>query len=307
MSALRVARGATGRERIVKFEGCYHGHSDGLLAAAGSGVATLGIPGSRGVPAGAVADTLVLPYNDADAVEEAFAEHGDEIAAVIVEPIAANMGLVAPVEGFLEGLRSACDTWGAALIFDEVISGFRVGLGGAQGRTGVAPDLSCFGKVIGGGLPIGAYGGSSRLMGHVAPDGEVYQAGTLSGNPLATAAGLAVLEKLAEPGFFEGLERVSTRLAEGLERLAGEAGLPFCAHACGGLFGFFCHPGPVRSYADAQAADDKRYRAFFHAMLDQGIYLAPSPFEAAFVTAAHGDAEVDLTLEAARKAFKKAA
>jgi glutamate-1-semialdehyde 2,1-aminomutase len=305
MSAIRLARGATGRDRIVKFEGCYHGHADGLLAAAGSGVATLGIPGSVGVPAGAVADTLVLPYNDLDAVEQTFASRGDEIAAIIVEPIAANMGLVLPAEGYLAGLRSIADTYGAVLIFDEVICGFRVGLGGAQAWCGVTPDLSCFGKVIGGGLPVGAYGGSRRLMSQVAPDGQVYQAGTLSGNPLAVAAGLAALERLAADDFYTQLEGVSTRVSTGLAELAEKAGIPFSSCAVGGLFGFFFHPGPVRSYADAQEADGKRFKAFFHAMLEQGIYLAPSSFEAAFVTAAHGDEEVELTLEAAQRAFKK--
>ena len=305
MSAIRLARGATGRDRIVKFEGCYHGHADGLLAAAGSGVATLGIPGSVGVPAGAVSDTLVLPYNDLAAVEETFVRRGDEIAAIIVEPIAANMGLVMPVEGYLAGLRELADTYGAVLIFDEVIAGFRVGLGGAQAWSGVTPDLSCFGKVIGGGLPVGAYGGSRSLMSQVAPDGQVYQAGTLSGNPLAVAAGLAALDKLAADDFYTGLEGVSTRVATGLSALAEAAGIPFSSCSVGGLFGFFFHPGPVRSYADAQEADATRYKTFFHAMLEQGIYFAPSPFEAAFVTAAHGDEEVAMTLEAAQKAFKK--
>jgi glutamate-1-semialdehyde 2,1-aminomutase len=305
MSAIRLARGATGRDRIVKFEGCYHGHADGLLAAAGSGVATLGIPGSDGVPAGAVSDTLVLPYNDLAAVEETFVRRGDEIAAIIVEPIAANMGLVMPVEGYLAGLRELADTYGAVLIFDEVIAGFRVGLGGAQAWSGVTPDLSCFGKVIGGGLPVGAYGGSRSLMSHVAPDGPVYQAGTLSGNPLAVAAGLAALEKLSADDFYTGLEGVSTRVATGLSELAQAAGIPFSSCSVGGLYGFFFHPGPVQSYADAQEADAKRYKAFFHAMLEQGVYFAPSPFEAAFVTAAHGDEEVAMTLEAAQKAFKK--
>jgi len=305
MSAIRLARGATGRDRIVKFEGCYHGHADGLLAAAGSGVATLGIPGSVGVPAGAVSDTLVLPYNDLAAVEETFVRRGDEIAAIIVEPIAANMGLVMPVEGYLAGLRELADTYGAVLIFDEVIAGFRVGLGGAQAWSGVTPDLSCFGKVIGGGLPVGAYGGSRSLMSQVAPDGQVYQAGTLSGNPLAVAAGLAALDKLAADDFYTGLEGVSTRVATGLSELAEAAGIPFSSCSVGGLFGFFFHPGPVRSYTDAQEADATRYKTFFHAMLEQGIYFAPSPFEAAFVTAAHGDEEVAMTLEAAQKAFKK--
>jgi glutamate-1-semialdehyde 2,1-aminomutase len=306
MSALRVARGATGRERIVKFEGCYHGHSDALLAAAGSGVATLGIPGSAGVPAGAVADTLVVPYNDLEAVGEVFRRYPDEVAAVIVEPIAANMGIVLPEPGFLEGLRALCDQHGTVLIFDEVITGFRVGLGGAQGRLGIAPDLTCFGKVIGGGLPVAAYGGSRALMERVAPLGDVYQAGTLSGNPLAMAAGRATLELLERPGLYDELESKGRRLVDGLAGLAEEAAVPFSSTALGGVFGFFLHGGPIRNYSEVTKLDERRYRAFFHAMLDQGIYLAPSPFEAGFLTTAHGDAEVDATLEAARRSFKKA-
>jgi glutamate-1-semialdehyde 2,1-aminomutase len=307
MSAIRLARGATGRDRIVKFDGCYHGHPDHMLAAAGSGVATLGIPGTDGVPRAAVADTIVLPFNDLARVEALFAERGGEIAGVIVEPVAANMGMVLPAEGFLRGLRALCDRHGSVLIFDEVITGFRVALGGAQARYGVIPDLSTFGKVIGGGLPVGAYGGRRALLERMAPEGPVYQAGTLSGNPLATAAGLAVLDLASRPATYDALELTATRIAQGLERLAREAGVPFSASAVGGLFGFFFHPGPVQSYADAQKADASRFRAFFHAMLDQGIYLAPSPFEAGFVTTAHGDAEIDETLEAARRAFRKLA
>jgi glutamate-1-semialdehyde 2,1-aminomutase len=305
MSAIRLARGATGRDRIVKFDGCYHGHPDHMLAAAGSGVATLGIPGTDGVPRAAVADTIVLPFNDLAALESLFQERGSEIAAVIVEPVAANMGMVLPVDGFLAGLRLLCDRHGSVLIFDEVITGFRVALGGAQERFGVTPDLATFGKVIGGGLPVGAYGGKRALLEKMAPVGPVYQAGTLSGNPLATAAGLAVLDLASRPGTYDALEATATRVARGLEGLAREVGIPFTASALGGLFGFFFHPGPVTSYADAQKADAARFRAFFHAMLDQGIYLAPSPFEAGFVTTAHGDAEIDQTLEAARRAFRK--
>ena len=305
MSAIRLARGATGRDRILKFDGCYHGHPDHMLAAAGSGVATLGIPGTDGVPRAAVADTIVLPYNDLSAVEAVFAERGGEIAGVILEPVAANMGMVLPAEGFLRGLRALCDRHGAVLIFDEVITGFRVALGGAQARFGVVPDLATFGKVIGGGLPVGAYGGRRALMERMAPEGSVYQAGTLSGNPLATAAGLAVLELAARPGVFDALEATASRIATGLQSLAREAGVPFTTGSMGGVFGFFFHPGPVRSYADAQKADAERFVAFFHAMLDQGVYLAPSPFEAGFVTTAHGDAEVDQTLEAARRAFRR--
>ncbi|MEX2205400.1 MAG: glutamate-1-semialdehyde 2,1-aminomutase [Myxococcota bacterium] len=306
MSAIRLARGATGRDRILKFDGCYHGHPDHMLAAAGSGVATLGIPGTDGVPRAAVADTIVLPFNDLAAVEALFAARGAEIAAVIVEPVAANMGLVLPVDGFLRGLRAVCDRHGALLIFDEVITGFRVALGGAQTRFGVTPDLTTFGKVIGGGLPVGAYGGKRALMQRMAPVGPIYQAGTLSGNPLATAAGLAVLELAAEPGVYERLEAGSKRLADGLERLAREAGLPFTASSLGGVFGFFFHARPVRSYAEAQKADANAFKSFFHAMLERGVYLAPSPFEAGFLTLAHGDAEFDRTLEAARHAFAKA-
>jgi glutamate-1-semialdehyde 2,1-aminomutase len=303
MSAIRLARGATGRDRILKFDGCYHGHPDHMLAAAGSGVATLGIPGTDGVPAAAVADTIVTPFNDLAAVESLFAARGAEIAAVIVEPVAANMGLVLPVDGFLRGLRALCDRHGAVLIFDEVITGFRVALGGAQARFGVKPDLTTFGKVIGGGLPVGAYGGRRALMQRMAPVGPVYQAGTLSGNPLATAAGLAALELAARPGVYDELEAGSRRLADGLAALAREAGVPFTSSALGGVFGFFFHPGPVRSYADAQKSDTVRFRRFFHAMLEQGVYLAPSPFEAGFLTLAHGDAELDQTLDAARHAF----
>ena len=303
MSAIRLARGATGRDRILKFDGCYHGHPDHMLAAAGSGVATLGIPGTDGVPRAAVADTMVLPFNDLAAVEALFAARGSEIAAVIVEPVAANMGLVLPVEGFLRGLRAVCDRHGALLIFDEVITGFRVALGGAQTRFGVTPDLTTFGKVIGGGLPVGAYGGRRALLQRMAPVGPIYQAGTLSGNPLATAAGLAVLSLAAEPGVYERLEAGSKRLAEGLTRLAGEAGLPFTASSLGGVFGFFFHAGPVRCYAEAQKADANAFKRFFHAMLERGVYLAPSPFEAGFLTLAHGEAELDQTLEAARFAF----
>ena len=306
MSAIRLARGATGRDRILKFDGCYHGHPDHMLAAAGSGVATLGIPGTDGVPRAAVADTVVLPFNDLEAVESLFASRGAEIAAVIVEPVAANMGLVPPVAGFLSGLRAICDRHGALLIFDEVITGFRVALGGAQARFGVAPDLTTFGKVIGGGLPVGAYGGRRALMERMAPVGPVYQAGTLSGNPLATAAGLAALELAAQPGVYERLEAGSKRMAEGLSGLAREAGVPFTASSLGGVFGFFFHPGPVRSYADAKKSDTAAFRGFFHSMLEQGIYLAPSPFEAGFLTCAHGDSELDQTLEAARRAFARA-
>jgi glutamate-1-semialdehyde 2,1-aminomutase len=306
MSALRLARGATGREKILKFAGGYHGHADALLAAAGSGLATFGVPNSAGVPRGAVSDTLVAPYNDLEAVEAAFERFPEQIAALLVEPVAANMGMILPQPGFLKELRGLCDRHGAVLIFDEVITGFRVALGGAQARLGVVADLTCFGKVIGGGLPVGAYGGKRALMEHIAPQGEVYQAGTLSGNPLAMAAGLATLELISRPGAFEQLERTSRAVVEGLATLAGEAGIPFSGAAMGGLFGFFFHPGPVRSYEDAGRADHKRFKSFFHAMLEAGIALAPSPYEAGFVTLAHGPAEIEETLDAARRAFRKA-
>jgi glutamate-1-semialdehyde 2,1-aminomutase len=306
MSAVRLARGATGRERILKFEGAYHGHSNELLAAAGSGVATLGIPGTAGVTRGAVADTLVVPFNDLEAVEAVFRQHGSEIAALIVEPIAGNMGMVEPEPGFLEGLRRVCTQHGALLIFDEVITGFRVGRSGAQGRYGVRPDLSCFAKVIGGGMPVGAYGGRADLMAHIAPEGPVFQAGTLSGNPVAMSAGMAVLDLLERPGAFDQLSRTANQLASGLLELAKEQGIPFVSRSVGGLVGFFFHPGPVRSYAEAAKSDMRRFRSFFHAMLDQGIYLAPSAYESAFVTLAHGDAEIAETLDAARRAFRKA-
>ena len=307
MSALRLARAATGRDRILKFEGCYHGHADAVLAAAGSGVATLGIPGSAGVPAAAVADTLVVAFNDLAAVEAAFTARPDEIAAVVVEPIPANMGLAWPDVDFLSRLRELCDAFGSLLVFDEVISGFRVGLGGAQERFGVTPDLTCLGKVIGGGLPVGAYGGSARLMQRIAPVGDVYQAGTLAGNPLAVAAGLAALELITPPGVFDAFEASSLRIAKELEAAAREAGLPFQTRAAGALFGLAFSETPVRSFADAAAADHDRYGRFFHAMLDQGIYLAPSGYEAGFLTLAHGDGEIDQLLQAARRAFKKVA
>jgi glutamate-1-semialdehyde 2,1-aminomutase len=307
MSAIRLARGATGRRRIVKFEGCYHGHGDMLLASAGSGLATLGIPGSAGVPEGAVQDTLVVPYNDVDALEQVFARDPDEIAAVLVEPIAANMGLVTPEDGFLERLRDLCNDYGALLVFDEVITGFRVGLGGAQVRLGVQPDLVCLGKIIGGGLPVGAYGGARKLMERVAPLGDVYQAGTLAGNPVAMAAGRATLDLLARDGAYVRMESLGGHLITGLGELAAKAGIPFTGACIGGLFGFHFHPGPVRSYADVTKADHRRYRVFFQAMLEQGSYFAPSPFEAGFLSTAHGEAEVDQTLAAARRAFRKAA
>ena len=307
MSALRLARAATGRKRILKFEGCYHGHADALLVAAGSGVATLGIPGSPGVPEEFVALTLSVPFNDLAATTAVFRRYPGEIAAVIVEPVAGNMGCVPPLPGFLEGLRELCDRHGTLLILDEVMTGFRVGWRGAQGLYGVRPDLTCLGKVVGGGLPAAAYGGRAELMDQIAPDGPVYQAGTLSGNPLAMAAGLATLARLRAAGTYPGLARRTRELTEGLAALARESGLPFTTAAVGGMFGFFFHPGPVRSFDDAKKSHGERFRRFFHAMLEGGIYLAPSPYEAGFVSLAHGDREIARTLEAARGAFRAAA
>ena len=296
MSAARLARGFTERDRIVIFEGCYHGHSDGLLAAGGSGVATLGLPASAGVPPGAVADTVVAPYN-------VVPELGDDVAAVIVEPVAANMGLVAPAPGFLEGLRGVCDRAGALLIFDEVITGFRLGSGGAQERYGVAPDLSCFGKVIGGGLPLAAFGGSADVMDLLAPEGPVYQAGTLSGNPLATAAGLAVLEALDDAAYRMLAGRAS-ELGAWLTDVIAEAGLAVQVPVVGPLMGLFFSDTPVTDYDSAKAADGDRYARFFHQMLDRGVALPPSPFEALFPSLAHPKDELERTADLAAAAAR---
>ena len=305
MSALRLARGVTGRPRILKFDGCYHGHSDGLLVGAGSGVATLGIPGSPGVPKAMTDLTIVAPYNDLAATRAAFERWGKEIAAVIVEPVAGNMGCVLPVPGFLAGLRALCDEFSAVLVFDEVMTGFRVARGGAQRLYGVKPDLTTLGKVVGGGLPAAAYGGRRDLMSRIAPEGDIYQAGTLSGNPLAVAAGLATLRLLEAKGVYDALAKTSNALATGLASLAREQGIPFTTASVGGMFGFFFHPGPVESFAQAQQSDAARFRLFFASMLESGIYLAPSPFEAAFVSLAHRPRDIDQTLDAARKAFTR--
>jgi glutamate-1-semialdehyde 2,1-aminomutase len=299
MSAVRLARGATGRDRVVKFAGCYHGHADALLAAAGSGVATLGLPGSAGVPASAVADAVVVPYN-------VVPEVGDDVACVIVEPVAANMGLVPPAPGFLEGLRAACDRVGALLVFDEVITGFRLGPGGAQQRYGVTPDLSCFGKVIGGGLPLAAFGGRADVMDLLAPEGPVYQAGTLSGNPLATAAGLAVLDAL-DDGAYRMLAGRAEELGAWLADVITEAGLAVQVPVVGPLMGLFFADRPVTDYESAKAADGERYARFFHQMLDRGVAFPPSPFEALFPSLAHPKDELERTADLAAAAARAVA
>jgi glutamate-1-semialdehyde 2,1-aminomutase len=304
MSALRLARAFTKRQKIVKFAGCYHGHADFLLVQAGSGVATLGLPDSPGVTPGAVADTLTAEFNDLDAVERLFAEFPDEIAAVIVEPVAGNMGLVAPGEGFLEALRDVTRRGGALLVFDEVMTGFRVHPGGAQALYGIEPDLTTLGKVIGGGLPVGAYGGRREIMELVAPSGPVYQAGTLSGNPLAMTAGIETLRGLAQAGVWDGIARAGERLFEGLGDAAAEAGVAGQPTQVGTMLGFFFTEHPIRSWADAKLhANTERFASFHRAMLDRGVYLPPSQFEAWFLSSAHGDAEIDATVAAAREAF----
>ena len=304
MSAIRLARGHTGRDKIIKFEGCYHGHSDSLLIKAGSGALTLGVPSSPGVPAGLAEHTITLPFNDIGAVRTAFSELGEQLACVIVEPVAGNMNMVPPVPGFLQALRDACTEAGALLIFDEVMTGFRVARGGAQAVFGIEPDLTTLGKIVGGGMPAAAFGGRADVMASIAPDGPVYQAGTLSGNPVAMAAGLATLQQLEQPGFYDALAASTRRLTEGLAAAADEAGIAIATENEGGMFGFvFTGDGPVRSFTQVAAADIARFRKFFHGMLDQGVYLAPSAFEAGFVSAAHGDDEIDATLAAARKVF----
>ncbi|MDI6691696.1 MAG: glutamate-1-semialdehyde 2,1-aminomutase [Anaerosomatales bacterium] len=304
MSAIRLARGYTGREKFVKFDGCYHGHSDALLVAAGSGLLTLGIPSTPGVTQGAAADTIVLPYNDIEAVREAFAAQGEQIAAVIVEPVAGNMGVVPPEPGFLEGLRAVCDEYGALLIFDEVITGFRVALGGAQERYGVMPDLTTLGKIIGGGFPVGAFGGKREIMERLAPVGPVYQAGTLSGNPVAMVAGLALIEALKQPGVYDELERLGARLEAGLRAAVEDAGVEACLTRVGSMACMFFTGERVRDWATAATSDTERYARYFRGMLERGIMLAPSQFEATFVGLAHTDADVDAMTSAAAEVLK---
>ncbi|AKU13773.1 glutamate-1-semialdehyde aminotransferase [Azoarcus sp. CIB] len=303
MSAIRLARGFTGRDGIIKFEGCYHGHADSLLVKAGSGLLTFGNPSSGGVPADFAKHTIVLDYNDLGQVEDVFKARGNEIAAVIVEAIAGNMNLIKPLPGFLEGLRELCTKYGAVLIFDEVMTGFRVGPQGVQGLYGITPDLTTLGKVIGGGMPVGAFGGRRDIMHHIAPLGSVYQAGTLSGSPVAVAAGLVSLQLVREPGFYDTLAARATQLVDGLSAAARDAGVTFCADSVGGMFGLYFAQGVPRSYTEVMASDRDTFNRFFHALLDAGHYFAPSAFEAGFVSAAHTAADVDATIAAARTVF----
>ncbi len=307
MSALRLARGATGRDHILKFEGCYHGHGDALLVKAGSGLLTFGVPTSPGVPADLAKYTLTAQFNDLDSVEAAFKDHGNDIAAIIVEPVAGNMNCVPPAPGFLEGLRAVCDRHGTILIFDEVMTGFRVGPRGASGRYGVTPDLTTLGKIIGGGLPVGAFGGRRDIMQKLAPVGPVYQAGTLSGNPLAMSAGLALLRKLDDAGLYARLEQTTASLLSGLRREAAAVGLPFLTTQVGSMFGlYFTQQAEIRGFKDVMAGDGEAFKRFFHAMLTRGVYLAPSAYEAGFVSSAHGPTEIEQTLAAAREALREA-
>jgi len=306
MSAIRLARGFTGRDNIIKFEGCYHGHSDSLLVKAGSGALTFGVPSSPGVPAALADHTLTLPYNDSDAISQRLKEQGDSIACIIVEPVAGNMNCIPPETGFLDTLRSLCDEYGIVLIFDEVMSGFRVALGGAQQLYGVTPDLTTLGKVIGGGMPVGAFGGRADIMAQLAPEGPVYQAGTLSGNPLAMAAGLSTLELVSQPGFYDKLEQRTHQLVDGLQQLADAANIPFSYNQVGGMFGlFFSNEKHISRFEQVMNGDQERFKQFFHLMLEQGVYLAPSAFEAGFVSAAHSEQDIQQTLAAAKIAFSK--
>lgn len=303
MSAIRLARGFTGRDAIVKFEGCYHGHADSLLVKAGSGALTFGNPSSAGVPEDFAKHTLVLDYNDPQQLADTFRQAGERIAAVIVEPVAGNMNLVAPQPGFLQTMRELCTQYGAVLIFDEVMTGFRVALGGAQALYGIKPDLTTLGKVIGGGMPVGAFGGRRDIMAKIAPLGPVYQAGTLSGNPVAMAAGLATLKLIQASGFYDRLERVTRKLTDGLAAAANDDGVAFSAQAVGGMFGLYFRGAAPQTYAEVMECDKEAFNRFFHAMLVKGVYFAPSAFEAGFVSAAHSDADIETTLAAAAKVF----
>lgn len=304
MSAIRLARGYTGRDNIIKFEGCYHGHSDSLLVKAGSGALTLGEPSSPGVPAALAEHTITLDYNDLEQVQQTLSEVGDQVACIIVEPVAGNMNCIPPLPGFLEGLRAACDEHGVVLIFDEVMTGFRVALGGVQGLYGIKPDLTTLGKVIGGGMPVGAFGGKREIMEKIAPLGPVYQAGTLSGNPVAMSAGLKTMELISEPSFFSDLTAKTATLVEGLLAQAKKAGVPLTANQVGGMFGiFFTDAEQVSNFAQSTACNQNKFKAFFHAMLSRGVYLAPSAFEAGFVSAAHSDEDIQATIAAAGEAF----
>ena len=306
MTAIRLARGYTGRDKIVKFEGCYHGHSDSLLVKAGSGMLTLGEPSSPGVPAALAELTITLTHNDAEQVKQVFAEIGSEIACIIVEPVAGNMNCIPPEVGFLETLREVCDQYGTVLIFDEVMCGFRVGLQGAQGRFNVIPDITTFGKVIGGGMPVGAFGGKRAIMERIAPLGPIYQAGTLSGNPIAMAAGLKTLELIQADGFFENLEARTKQLVDGLQAAADKHGIPFTTNQVGGMFGFFFNPEKnIRRFAQVAKGDMEQFKAFYHGMLQEGIYLAPSAYEAGFVSSKHTIADIEATIAAADRVMAK--
>ncbi|MCK2082742.1 glutamate-1-semialdehyde 2,1-aminomutase [Aeromonas sp. 3925] len=308
MSAIRLARGYTGRDKIVKFEGCYHGHADSLLVKAGSGALTLGQPNSPGVPADFAKHTLTCVFNDLDSVREAFTQYGSEIACIIVEPVAGNMNCIPPVPGFLEGLRAICDEFGALLILDEVMTGFRVSLRGAQGHYNIDPDLTTLGKIIGAGMPVGAFGGKKKVMQYIAPTGPVYQAGTLSGNPVAMAAGLTMLDLLLEPGLYEQLSAKTARVAEGLKAAAARHGIPLAINHVGGMFGFFfTEESEITRYEQVTRCDMERFKRFYHLMLEEGVYLAPSAYEAGFLSLAHGDKEIEHTLAAAERSFAKLA
>lgn len=304
MSAIRLARGFTGRDKIVKFEGCYHGHSDSLLVKAGSGALTFGVPSSPGVPASIADHTITLSYNNSEQVRQAFKEAGSDISCIIVEPVAGNMNCIPPEPGFLETLREVCTEYGAVLIFDEVMTGFRFGTGGVQGFTGITPDLTCLGKVIGGGMPVGAFGGKAEIMDYIAPVGPVYQAGTLSGNPVSMAAGLAMMQLVQQEGFYEQLFAKTKKIAEGMQAVADEAGIPFTVNYIGSMWGgFFTTEKKVSNYAQVMACDNDRFNKFFHGMLEGGVNLAPASYEAAFMSTAHTDADIEETLNVARKVF----